>query len=77
VILDQAVTFGRSIAADIRVNAERASLTHQLLQHGLLDPPSRTRQLMSQVSICQAFASRRQMITLIMPLSPNVSARRT
>ncbi len=77
VIFDQAVSLGRPIDADDPIDTERACMAHQLLQNGLLDTAPETRQLMSQVSICQALASRLQMITLIMPLSPKVSTSRT
>src|ERR1700691_6021383 len=38
VVLDQAVTLGRSISADDAGDAELARMAHQFLQDGLLDP---------------------------------------
>jgi hypothetical protein len=50
---------------------------HQDIQHGVLDSAVQDRQLINHVSIRQAPASSRQMTTLIMPLSPKRSLKRT
>ncbi len=61
-------------ATDARARA-LARATHAVTATSTLRPS--TRQLISQVSMFQSLRSRRQITTLIMPLSPKVSANRT